>query len=148
MEGNPATRFIYSLAANGKKPPVLVDTEMWRKKPYAIAGLPRVERNKSNMLTYLNKNSLGGWVGINEAKPRVDRAELDWLLSRTSSWYKAHSTDTVLGMYNVVLVFCTGENLLLASVAALRRQEPSFLGSQSVWFGLPATTTRDSTAKA
>ena len=44
MEGNPATRFIYSSEADGTKPPVLVDTEMWRKKPYAITGLPRVEK--------------------------------------------------------------------------------------------------------
>ena len=39
------------------------------------------------------------WFGLpaattrDKAKLHVDRAELDWLLSRTSGWYKAHSTE-------------------------------------------------------
>ena len=81
------------------------------------------------MQTYLNVTTLDGWAGINKAKPRVDKAELDWLLSCTRQLVKGTQYgQTTLVMYDVVLLLlCTGENLLLASIAALSRREPSFL---------------------
>ncbi len=53
IEGNPATRLIYSSLADGKKPPVLVATRIWRKKPCAITGLPGVDdEDESRMSIY------------------------------------------------------------------------------------------------